>query len=725
MHDMLPGTCLPRIYQYVWNDEIIAMNSFAEVLRDGVGAVAGGLDTRVDGVPLVVYNPLSIAREDVVEAEVKLPAAGGALVFDGNGKPLPTQLISHDGDNCHILFLAKVPSVGFGVFAVKSREKLDEKASPLKITNNSLENSRYRISLNEAGDLASVFDKSAGRELLSAPVRLDFLNQSPGRYPAWNMDWEDQTNPPRGCVDGQPQIQIAENGPVRVALRVERDAEGSKFVQTIRLAAGDAGNRVEIANTIDWQSKGCSLKAEFPLAVSNPKATYNWDLGKIERGNNDPQKYEVPSHQWFDLTDMSGDYGVSILNDTKYGSDKPTDNVLRLTLLYSPDVKKVKQYQEQRWQDWGRHDFVYGIYGHTGDWRKGGSDWQAQRLGQPLLAFTTTSHAGKLGRSFSLLKVDTDTVAVRAIKLAENSDKVIVRLQELNGTTEHSVKLATSGTKSAEAVDGLEKSLTSLGTSPGLQLDFTPYQLRSLALELNLSGQLSPPVSDPVALPYNVSAFSFRGDKQRGDFDGAGSTIPAEMIGDTVVSEGIQFAIGPRGAGRQNAVKCQGQTITLPEGSFSRIYLLAAAAKGDADGDFSIGGNSTKLHIQNWTGAIGSWDNRVFKCGVAALTYSVSNSLERIDAGFIKRDPLAWFCSHHCLPDGSDAIYSYSYLFKYGLDIPPGAKTLTLPDNPYIRIVAATVAQDDHDATQPAQPLYDDFSDRKPIQLPDGWANSK
>jgi alpha-mannosidase len=131
------------------------------------------------------------------------------------------------------------------------------------------------------------------------------------------------------------------------------------------------------------------------------------------------------------------------------------------------------------------------------------------------------------------------------------------------------------------------------------------------------------------------------------------------------------------------------------------------------------------LHVQDWTGYIGSWDNRVFEGDVPALTYSVDNRLLRIDPGFIKRDPLAWFCDHRRLRDGSDAIYSYSYLFKYGMDIPAGAHTLRLPDNSNIRIVAATAAGDDHDATCPAFPLYDDFTNRKPIHLPDGWANLK
>lgn len=741
-HDMLPGTSLPKVYQYCWNDEIIAMNSFAEVLRDAVGAVAAQMDTRVEGTPLVVYNPLSIAREDVVEAELDMDqgwhVGTGVQVYDGNGKPVPTQILANENDaqagKTRFLFLAKVPSVGFAVFSARPVGNMTAQSALLQISDRMLENTRYRITLNEAGDIASIFDKAAGRELLSAPARLDFLNESPSHYPAWNMDWRDRTNSPRGYVDGPPKIQIVENGPVRIALRVEREAEGSTFEQTIRLAAGDAGNRIEIANTIDWQSRGCSLKAEFPLTVSNSNATYNWDLGKVERGNNDPKKYEVPSHQWFDLTDKSGGYGVSILSAAKYGSDKPADNDLRLTLLYSPDVSKVRDYQEQRWQDWGRHDFVYGIYGHGGDWRHGGSDWQALRLDQPLIAFTTAPHDGKLGRNFSLLKLDSQAVAVRAIKLAEYSDQVIVRLQELNGTPESSLRLSVPNVKSAAEVNGLERFLNPVRSWFGLRLNFTPYQMRSLALTLDRekfvppasNGQnAGPVVSAPVTLPYNFAGFGFRNEKTDADFDGNGSTIPAEMIGDTVTSEGIRFHVGPRINGRQNAVKCQGQTIQLPEGQFNRLYFLAASINGDADGQFTVGGAATMLHVQNWTGYIGSWDNRVFDGDIPALTYSVNNRLLRIDPGFIKRDPLAWFCDHRRLADGTDAIYSYSYLFKYGLDIPPGAKTFTLPDNPNIRLIAVTAALDNHDATQPAQPLYDDFSNRKPIQMPDGWANLK
>ncbi len=726
MHDMLPGTCLPKAYEYIWNDEIIAMNSFAEVLQNSVGAVARGLDTRTDGTPLVVYNPLSIAREDVVEAELNNDAgwhAGtGVQVFDGEGKPVPTQVLPNESDEevgkTRFIFLAKVPSVGFAVFSA-SASLANSKSLALHVNERSLENARYKVTLNDDGDIASVFDKAARRELLASPARLAFLTENPSNWPAWNMDWNDQKKSPRGYVDGPVKFRVVENGPVRVAVEIERQAENSIFKQTIRLAAGEAGDRVEIDNHVDWQSKACALKAEFPLTVSNSVATYNWDLGKIQRGNNDPKKYEVPSHQWFDLTDNSGKYGVSILAPTKYGSDKPADNFLRLTLLYTPGIQNAHDYHEQQSQDWGRHDFTYGIYGHAGDWRDGKSDWQAARLSQPLIVFRTTPHPGELGRSFSLLQVDSDQVAVRAIKLAETGDQVIVRLQELDGKKTGAVKFRTSAEiQNATEVNGLEKSLNTLNFPFGtLKLNFKPYQLRSVAVTLTLPGKLSPPVSLPLDLPYDLNAFSTRDETNRGDFDGVGSTIPAEMIGDTVTSEGITFKIAPRGPADKNALSCQGQAVSLPTGQFNRLYLLAAAVSGDTEGTFMVDGQPTLLHIQNWTGSIGRWDNRIFEGHVDDLTYSVTNQLIGIKLGFIKRSPLAWFCSHHCLKDGSDDIYSYSYLFKYAINLPPGASTLTLPDNPKIRILAATIAQDNNADTQLAQALYDDFTGRAPVVL--------
>lgn len=716
-HDILPGTSLPRCYELSWNDEVIAMNCFAEVLQDAAGAVARGLDTRVEGTPLVVYNPLSIDREDVVEAELALPTgAAGLQVADASGRLVPTQVLSINDGKARFLFRARVPSIGFAVYGARPAAASTRDFS-LAVKERSLENSRYRVTLNDAGDISSIFDKLISRELLSAPARLAFLHERPQAWPAWNMDWTDREKPPIGYVDGPAQFRIVENGPVRVAVEITRSARGSRFVQTIRLAGGAAGDRIEVANAIDWQSQGCSLKAEFPLAVSNPQATYNWEIGKIQRANNDSKKFEVPSHQWFDLTDKDGSAGVSILTGAKYGSDKPADNTVRLTLLYTPGVRD--SYKEQQTQDWGRHEFVYGISGHRGDWRQGGTDWQAARQEQPMLAFQAVAHPGQLGRSFSLLRVNSSQVAVRALKLAEDSDAVIVRLQELDGRSAADVA-ATSAARidSALEVNGLERGLQSLrAKAKKLPLAFKPFQLRTLALNLKPVADLGQPRCVPVALPYNMDVFSTHTNRGDGKCDYDGRTIPGEMMGDSVVSEGVMFAMGPRSDGKLNAVSCEDQVIELPKGAFNRVYLLATSVQGDTRGAFVVDGVSTVLAIQDWSAPIGRWDNRVFAGGVPAMTYSIDNALERITPGFIKRAPIAWFSSHRHNAQGHDEPYTYTHLYKYRLDVPAGAKTLRLPRNSQIRILAVTAVQNENDATCAAQPLYDKFDGRAPIQL--------
>ena len=712
-HDILPGTSLPKAYEYSWNDEVIAMNCFAEVLQNAVSGVARGLDTRVDGVPLVIYNPLGIDRTDVVEAEMELDSAlPGIQVVNGNGDPVPAQLLSINGGKVRFLFQAEVPSIGFAVYGVQTKSASVVK-SELKITERSLENERYRVTLNDAGDMASLVDKRLGKELLAAPARLAFLHENPHEWPAWNMDWQDRTNPPIGYVDGPAEIRIVENGPVRIALEVKRSARDSTFVQTIRLASGTAGDRVEIANQVDWKSKAVSLKAEFPLTVSNPLATYNLELGKIQRGNNDPKKYEVPTHQWLDLTDRSGKSGVSILTGAKYGSDKPMDNVVRLTLLFTPGVEG-EGYKEQATQDWGRHEFVYGLSAHAGDWHSGKPDWQAARMDQPLIAFRTTKHRGRLGREFSLLKLDSEHVAVRAVKLAENGAGVVARLQELNGVAKKADLSSAAQIVSAQEISGVEKVLGKLESrKTSVALDFKPFQLRSVQLDLKPIENLGVPQSVSVALPFNQDVFSYNTNRKDGACDNDARTIPAEMIGDEVVADGIRFAIGSRADGEMNAVRCEGQTVRLPAGDFNRMYLLAMAVQGDAMGEFVVDGQGHALSIPDWSGFLGRWDNRVFEGHVSELTYSVNNKLTRIEPAYIKRAPLAWFCSHRHNPfgdSGSDEEYTYSYLFKFGVEIPSGAKTLKLPDNPRIRVLAISLAAEEGESAIPVQPLYDDFS---------------
>src|SRR5437660_9809234 len=411
------------------------MNQFAGVITSAANAIAPALNTESKGAAIVVYNPLNVEREDIVEASVNFNggASRAVRVVAPDGKEVPAQLT-----NGKVLFVARVPSVGFAAYDVQPADSFFSWGD-LKATESSLENARYRVAIDKKGDVSTIFDKKLNRELLSAPIRLAISTDNPRQWPAWNMDFEDEQRAPRNFVSGEARIRVAEAGPVRVAIEIERETEGSKFVQTIRLSTGDAGNRVEFSNVIDWKTKEANLKATFPLTAANNLATYNWDVGTIQRPNEEERQFEVASHQWIDLTDKNGAYGATVLTDCKNASDKPDDKTLRLTLIRTPGTRGG--YADQGTQDVGRHEILFGLAVHTGDWRQSQTDWQAYRLNQPLIAFQSPSHTGSLGKSISLLKVSNDRIRLMAFKKAELSDELIVRLVEMNGQPAANVRV--------------------------------------------------------------------------------------------------------------------------------------------------------------------------------------------------------------------------------------------------------------------------------------------
>jgi alpha-mannosidase len=696
-HDIAAGTASPKAYEFAWNDQIISLNQFASVLSSATETAAAALNTQTAGIPVVVYNVLNVAREDIVEAKVDLPAGTKAVRVTGpDGKDTPAQL-----SGGKVLFLAKAPSVGYAVYDISPAPAAA--SSTLTVSESSLENQRYRVTIDSHGDVSSIFDKSLGRELLSAPARLAISYDNPAQWPAWNMDWDQEQAAPRSYVGGAVKVRVVENGPVRVAVEITRETEGSKFVQTISLAAGDAGNRVEIGNAIDWNTKEANLKATFPLTASNQMATYNLDIGAIQRPTAEARKFEVPSHQWVDLTDASGTFGATVLTDCKNGSDKPRDNVIRLTLLRTPGTRGAAEYRDQGTQDLGHHEFVYGIAGHAGDWRQGHTDWQAYRLNQPPIAFETARHGGALGKEFSMLRTSNPNIRVLAMKKAEQSEEVVVRLVETTGRPADNVRISFGAPlTAAREVNGQEQPVGPATIAAGaLATSFTANQPRTFAVRLAAAPTKVPPVeSRAVTLPYNLAAATADGSKSAPGFDAQGRALPAAMLPAEIDFGGVIFKMGPAAAA--NAVVAKGQNVDLPAGSYNRVYVLAASAGGDRKATFHVGENAIERTIQDWGGLIGQWDYRVWN-GPEKDPYP---DMVKIMPGYIKRADLAWYSSHRHSADGANETYAYSYLFAYSMDLPPGAKSLTLPDNDKIRVMAISVAREGP-GVRPVQPLYD------------------
>jgi len=399
---------------------------------------------------------------------------------------------------------------------------------------------------------------------------------------------------------------------------------------------------------------------------------------------------------------------------------------LRLTLLYTPGLGtgNGRFYSDQTTQDWGHHEFIYGLAGHAGDWRKEQTDWQAQRLNQPLIAFESQKHAGTLGKNFSLMNVSSSRVRVLALKKAEETDEIILRLVEIDGKPQQNVRVAfASPIVAAREVNGQEQPLGAARVAGGkLVTNFGPYQIHTFALKLAAPRmKLAVPQSLPIKLSYDLSVASLDGTKSATGFDASGRSLPAEMLPAMIPYAGIRFNLAPAGKGQPNALVPRGQTLQLPAGKLTRLYVLAASAEGDQRATFRVGSNPVEMTIQNWGGFIGQWDTRLWNKKQEPIPQRPGSPAPRpgtkprmrtvlefagLTPGFIKRAPVAWFASHHHTTDGLNEPYAYSYLFAYDIDVPKGARTLTLPDNDKIRILAITTANEG-EQVRAAQPLYD------------------
>jgi alpha-mannosidase len=390
-------------------------------------------------------------------------------------------------------------------------------------------------------------------------------------------------------------------------------------------------------------------------------------------------------------------------------------------------------FSDQANQDWGHHEFLFGLTGHEGDWRTAQTDWQAYRLNDPLIAFSTGKHPGSLGKRFSLLHLNNPRIRVLALKKAENSDEIIIRMVELDGKAAPDVSVSFSGpVVAAREVNGQEQPVgPATIRDSALATSFTPYQPRTFAVRLGSSAtRLAAIQSQPVTLQYDLAVATNDDTKTpSGGFDGHGNAMPAEMLPGHINYRGIEFNLAPAKTGSPNAIVAKGQTIRLPAGRFNRIYILAASVDGDQTASFHVGERVVALNIQDWSGFIGQWDTRVWKdlpqtnWAISAnhAVWPPSDIAQRekpdptpsypqdyvgLKAGFVKPAGLAWYASHHHTADGLNEPYQYSYLFAYSMDLNPNEKTLVLPDNSKIRILAVSVAQENPEL-KPAQPLFD------------------
>ena len=688
-HDDLTGTSIPEAYTYSWNDEILCMSQLSDMITASTQSITQQLNTQVKGVPVIVYNSLAQQRKEVVFATVPMPEkTTGVAVYAPNGEKIKAQIMDSQEGKVTVAFVATTPPMSFSVYEIRSGTTT--KSSNLKITDNSIENSCYLITLNKNGDISSIFDKKAQKELVDAenPIRLALFTENESKnWPAWEITKE--------TIDRAP-ISITENvkiskgfvGAAMATLIVEKTYGDSKFKQTICLTDGATDDRIDIINDIEWHTKNALLKAEFPLTVSNPNARYDIGIGSMERGNNTEISYEVFAQQWADLTDVSGAYGVAIMNNSKYGWDKPADNTLRLTLLHTPKPGRWYTYQGE--QDFGMHHFTFSIMGHNGNFAEAQVARKADAMNNPLFTLNTDVHAGKT-KTIAFVNHNIANLEIKAFKKAEDGNGYIVRIYETAGKPINNGEIVfAQPVKYAMETNGIEEESGAVKISgKTLFVNTTAFKPKTYRVWFEEPAtKLATPKTLPIDLPFNAEGYTLDDFLRTGNIDGHEHTYAYELIPETLYSEGTPFKFGK--FGWNNVVLCDSNIITLPEEAknYKTLYLLVASAhKEGSTAPFIVNEKSFSYHIPYYSDFYGQWHT------AEKPTYQ-------------REANVAYVGTHRHDRTVGNESYVFTYMYKIAIPITPQTKHIVVPKDKKVIIFSATLSDEVSGKVAPAFPFY-------------------
>ncbi|AFZ37786.1 Alpha-mannosidase [Stanieria cyanosphaera PCC 7437] len=475
-HDILPGTSIPEVFAEANRDWQAAIEIGETILKQALSAIASQIKLpappQPNAKPIVVFNSLNWQRDEVVSIAA---TKSNWEVYDLQGNKLPSQLSC---DN-QLLFLAEaIPSVGYRLFWLVASEVTHANSFPNHFI---LENQYLKVKVNPTtGDLDSLFDKTNQKEILQGAGNQLQAYRDRGQYwDAWDIDpnYQQYPLPPAELI----AIEWLDYGTIQQRLRVIRKLGSSEFTQDYLLQTNSPS--LKITNVVNWQETQVVVKAAFPFNLTSDYATYEIACGAIARAT-EPQtkveqaKWEVPALKWADLTDSNQNYGVSLLNDCKYGYDSQSDQ-LRLTLLRSslwPDPTADK----------GIHQFTYAIYPHIGSWELARTVHKSYELNIPLQVINIniiSSKEQQLSPVGSFLDLSAENLILMALKPDRETKNLILRCYECHGKTTELYLQGDLDLNIKYPVDFLEQSISnSSALTHPKSYQVQPWQIISLKM---------------------------------------------------------------------------------------------------------------------------------------------------------------------------------------------------------------------------------------------------
>ena len=459
-HDILPGSAIGEVYEQSDIDyaKIKAMDE--EIIRQALtelsklteapeasdvskesdaskeAKTSDASETAAANAGITVWNPLGFAAEQVITLDAQAQKEYGINTAPSD-ESIPSLTNASTTNVSNIQRLSDGTLLLTAALPAKGSVRLTKKNASTQTTNDAqtankfifrdaqtLETPWYVVSWDELGQITSLYDKEAKRELLESGTvgnEIVVYEDIPKDYDAWNVE-SYYTRKHWKMTAAQP-CQLTESGDVCAVLHTTLSYQSSTIEQDIVFFAHT--RRIDFKTKMDWHEEQQLVKAEFHFDVMTRTAACEIPYGVIERPTHkntswQRAQFEVCAHRFVDLSEPG--YGVALLNDGRYGYSIE-DSSLGLTLLTSgifpfPDADK------------GVHELTYALMPHMGDWRSAKVVQEAGLLNEkPILSALRPSST----ESYSMCEVSAPNVIVTSVKRAEDERGLIVRMYESSG----------------------------------------------------------------------------------------------------------------------------------------------------------------------------------------------------------------------------------------------------------------------------------------------------
>lgn len=508
-HDLMSGVMTDHVYADAVRSFDFSRRIAQEEVRTRLQRLVSRIDTRGEGIPLVVFNALGWPRTDLAIADVGFTAgeAESLQLVGPDGQPVPVQILESRQTSsgallcARIAFIARdVPSLGYSVYHLLPRPSGEAASAAPSAGDAVLENEHYRAELDPAsGAIIRLLVKDGNWDALSGAGNVVAMEEDRGDL------WE-----PYRPLDGGSRIAMKERhpaplpgqatfstgqtespgalsrGPVFAEFSVAHPfgAKG-QFSTTVRIYAGL--RRIDVRTRILNHDRFVRYRLLFPTSIRSGESVHEIPFGAVRR----PDGIEFPAQNWIDYGD--GDRGIALLNRGLPGNNV-ADGTMILSLMrctsivaygfgggYEPGMTSDSGYELGK-----ELTFDYALLPHAGDWRQAGIHREGMGFNSPLLVHTAAPQPGDLPNSWSFLQVAHPHISVSALKPGEHGGTVL-RLYETAGQPARNVEIGLSAqVDSAAEVDLMEDPVRELRVADGaVELDFRPFEIKTIRFELD------------------------------------------------------------------------------------------------------------------------------------------------------------------------------------------------------------------------------------------------